>query len=151
MLWNILLIISTLLILSCTAEDGEPVTLMGEIRLDPPLTEVPENSCLTVKFTDQSRMDHPEILIAKKVTHNLDSEFNWLDYKLNVPKQKLSEYEEFHTLAVSATLNLGWCPQDENEEWFRKGDYTSDTTHPVELAKCNDRVCDGPNVLLVKP
>ena len=89
---------------------------------------LPPNSRLRVEFKDVSLMDAPSVTLGETevvVTNYKKGEALVYSIKCQMPSPIAPDY------SVSAVLNVGW--KRDTDSWIRKGDYLTDTHHPVRL------------------
>ena len=89
---------------------------------------IPEGSHLIVKFEDVSLMDAPSVKLGETevdLTNYTKGEALMYSIKCPMPSPIAPDYN------VSAVLNIGWTR--DADSWIRKGDYLTDTIHPVQL------------------
>ena len=114
--------------------DGKKMKLTGKISISGEGVSLGDESHLTVKLEDTSRMDASPLLLAEQeqtlpAGTKLGSGSDGLNYTIVCEKP-----EKFApTYSVSAVLNVGW--KASGEEWIRKGDYLTDTMHEVDLSQ----------------
>ena len=89
---------------------------------------IPEDSHLIVKFEDVSLMDAPSVKLGETevdLTNYKKGQALTYSIKCPMPSPIAPDY------SVSAVLNVGWTR--DQDSWIRKGDYLTDTIHPVQL------------------
>ena len=98
-----------------------------------------EESFLSVKLEDTSRMDASAIVLGKheemlQAGTIIGPGHEGLNYTIvcEKPRNLGSMY------SISAVLNVGW--KASGEEWIRKGDYFTDTVHDVDLSQGTDPI-----------
>merc|ERR1712215_272102 len=111
------------------ANNQEPITIKGKILLptDKDVT-FPEGSFLIVSCDDTGRMDTPSVNLGRveiDVSNKSIKDDILYTLKANVPKRGFG-------ISMSATINMGW-KGGPNGDSIRKGDYLSDTQHPLEV------------------
>lgn len=89
---------------------------------------IPEGSHLIVSFQDVSLMDAPSVTIGEVevdlVNYKKERALTY-SIKCALPSPIAPDYD------VSAVLNVAW--ERTMDCWIRKGDYLTDTRHPVHL------------------
>lgn len=120
------------------------IEITGEVKFRANAPEsIPSNSHLTVKFEDVSLMDAPSVKLGETevdLTNYKKEEALVYCIKCPMPSPIAPDY------SVSAVLNVGWkCDAD---SWIRKGDYLTDTRHPVHIE--DRKNCYKVDVELVK-
>ena len=98
-----------------------------------------EESFLSVKLEDTSRMDTSSIVLGKyeellQAGTKVGPGHEGLNYTIVCEKPK----NPGPMYSVSAVLNVGW--KANGEEWIRKGDYFTDTVHDVDLNQETDPI-----------
>lgn len=108
------------------------IEITGEVKFsgNSAPESIPPNSHLIVKFEDVSLMDAPSVRLGETqvdVTNYKKGEALMYSIKCPMPSVIAPDY------SVSAVLNIGWEP--DADSWIRKGDYLTDTRHPVHLVE----------------
>ncbi len=57
----------------------------------------------------------------------------------------MNVFFNFFQTEVSAVLTVGWKPEQGSDEWIRRGDYLSDTHHPVHIKDIKDAIKQNKN------
>lgn len=95
---------------------------------------LPSPSYLEVEFEDVSMMDAPKTVLGMQTIELKDyKKGDKITYSISFKKP--SDFRGFYS--VSAVLNVGW--KKSGDDWIRRGDYHTDTTHDVELEKSKDQ------------
>ncbi|PAA66317.1 hypothetical protein BOX15_Mlig029119g1, partial [Macrostomum lignano] len=113
----------------------QPIRVHGRILLPSNPASLPTPSYLTVGLSDTSLMDAPAVSLAKSSaeiseSYNRSGAAQALTYSLSGATRQETGCMP-NAYSVSATINVGWKPTD--QEWVRKGDYLVDTTHNVPV------------------
>ena len=125
-------------------------TLVGELTVEESSNLIPSGSCLTVTLGDVSMVDISERIIAKSVTLITKTTMQGHKYKLEVVKRAIGEIKNGDIFSISSVLNMGWCPDKKSSDWFREGDYVTDTANHFDLIQCQSKICYGPSIVLKK-
>ncbi len=129
------LVLATVIV---TPLESTKMKLTGKITVAEGVS-LAEESFLTVKLEDISRMDASAILIGKdeqllKAGTRIGSGSEGLNYTIVCEKP-----EDLGPMySVSAVLSVGW--KASGEESIRKGDYLTDTVHDVDLSQETDPI-----------
>ena len=108
------------------------MTIHGKVSFKKSPGQLPPKSCLRVVFEDVSIQDDASVVYKTEEfnvsSSSIDSHF---EYKFSSKRPK--HHHEFY--AVSAVLNVGWCPDPDSESWIRDFDFLSDTTIYVPISE----------------
>ena len=107
-------------------EASDRVSISGEILFERGTPRwFPEPSQLYVELRDISRMDAPSITVG-----HVAVDLKYYRPELPLKYTILAEIpDRLASYAVSAVINVGWTPARDGQ--VRKGDYLTDTEHPV--------------------
>ena len=83
-------------------------------------------------FEDVSLQDEASVVYENKEFNVSSADMNThYEYKFKTKKPK--DIHEFY--AISAVLNVGWCPDPDSDDWVRDFDFLSDTTIFVPISE----------------
>lgn len=126
-----------LLTITIKTLESSKMKITGKVTVPKEGASLAKESYLTVKFQDVSRMDVASIvlgtqeqLLAERTKVGPGTEP--LNYTIVCDKPD----KIHHSYSVSAVLNVGWKPS--GDEWLRKGDFLTDTNHPVVITQVSD-------------
>ena len=110
--------------------------------------KLPSHSCLRVVFEDVSLADQGSVVYKTEEFNVSDTDIN-AHYMYEFKTKKPKENHEFY--AISAVLNVGWCADQDGDDWIRNFDFLSDTTLYVPISKgVTDYEVDVPVVFYCK-
>lgn len=108
----------------------EDMRIHGKVSFKKSPGKLPVPSCLRVVFEDVSMQDVDSVVYKTEEFNVSSTDINaHYDYEFKTKKPR--ESHEFY--AVSAVLNVGWCPDPDSESFVRDFDFLSDTTIYVPI------------------
>lgn len=108
------------------------IRIHGKVSFKKSPGKLPVPSCLRVVFEDISIQDDDAVLYETKEFNVSSTDIN-ADYEYSFTTQKPRFIHEFY--AVSAVLNVGWCPDPDSDNLIRDFDFLSDTTIYVPISE----------------
>ena len=105
------------------------ITIHGKLTFNKSPGKLPEKSCLRISFQDTGLADTSSVSYKEDVLDLSGVEIG------NVYEYKLMSRRPQRTFgfSVSATLNVGWCPDKDSKQWLKNKDFLTDTMFNVEL------------------
>ena len=126
----------------------EDIHIHGKVSFKKSPGKLPMHSCLRVVFEDVLIQDDASVVYKAEEFNVTNADINThYEYKFTTKKPK--DVHEFY--AVSAVLNVGWCPDPDSDDWIRDFDFLSDTTIYVPITEnVTDYEVDVPVVFYCK-
>eukprot|EP00795_Rhopilema_esculentum_P016580 gene16580-8004_t len=105
------------------------ITIHGKLKFNKSPGKLPKKSCLRISFQDTGLADTSSVSYKEDVLDLSGVEIG------NVYEYKLMSRRPQRTFgfSVSATLNVGWCPDKDSKQWLKNKDFLTDTMFNVKL------------------
>ena len=104
----------------------------GKITFLEPTGKLPSPSCLRIKLSDVSLADVPSVLI-KEIKLDVSDQDIGAEYQYEFETKKPVAW--WRDYSISAVLNKGWCKQEGESRWLRKGDFMTDARFSVDVTE----------------
>jgi uncharacterized lipoprotein YbaY len=112
------------------------ISISGEIVFPKELRHLPPTSCVVVKLKDISYQDASSNVLASNTFSVTGRNVRSIKYSLTSKKPTKDNLD--HVTVVTAVVNVGWCKQENSEEWLKEGDFLSVMRHRVFLTEEED-------------